>query len=501
MKKPAELFACLRVPEFPAQALLRLRADLKNRPCAVLEGEPPMQLVCSCNRAAYRTGVERSMTSVELDTFESVCALQRSKAEEYAARNILLECAAGFSPSIEDRSDDCSFVCVIDIAGTEKLYRPPSILGKTLLNRVRLLGFACSIAIASNFHAAVCLARNLDVGRLTVVSAGDESAALAPLPPSLLDLTEDQREVFSLWGIKSLGALAALPEKPLVARMGQEGNRLRKMAMGALPHLFAPIEPVFSLEEVIEFDFPVENLESLLFVTNTMLEQLIARAVNRAMALRTVTAVLSLESKGSHSRTVKPALPSNDRQLWIKLLHLDLESHPPDAAILTLRLRAEPGHTSKVQLGLFSPQLPDALRLDVTLARIRAIVGEDAVGSPVLSDTHRPDSPKLRPFQVELGSSSRVVRTFATVRQLRPPEEVWISFCEHRPASFSFRRERYDVACSYGPWLVGGEWWSASRWGFQQWDLIARSQSGETLYCCVARDLMDNRWQMVGLYD
>ena len=49
------------------------------------------------------------------------------------------------------------------------------------------------------------------------------------------------------------------------------------------------------------------------------------------------------------------------------------------------------GSTSKVQLGLFSPQLPEAARLEVTLARIRAIVGEDCVGRAVLQDTHAPE--------------------------------------------------------------------------------------------------------------
>ena len=46
---------------------------------------------------------------------------------------------------------------------------------------------------------------------------------------------------------------------------------------------------------------------------------------------------LTLEGGRTHSRTVRPALPTNDRQLWIKLLHLDLEAHPPQAARQFLR--------------------------------------------------------------------------------------------------------------------------------------------------------------------
>jgi len=444
------------------------------------------------------------MTRVELDTFPSVTALARSLAEQAATKTALLQCAGAFSPSVEDVSDCGTFRCVVDIAGTEKLHGPPATLGRALTERAKELGIASSVAIASNFHAAVCLARGMWAKkRVMVIPSGDESPALAPLPLSVLDLSEEQAETFSLWGIHTLGMLAALPEKALIARMGQEGKRLRQLASGTLPHLFVPIQPPFSLDEFIELDSPVELLESLLFVLGVMLEQLVLRAAARALALASVTATLSLEGGGSHSRTVRPALPGNDRHLWLKLLHLDLEAHPPNAAIISLTLTAVPGHVSKVQLGLFSPQLPDASRFDVTLARIRAIVGEESVGCPILKDSHRPDDFQMKPFVVPTGPSGtqNSNRSLTSMRQLRPAEDVSVTLRDQQPASFFFRQQRYDVERAYGPWLLGGEWWGNSRWGFQQWDLIARSHDGILLCCCLVRDLTQSRWQMAALYD
>ena len=52
MTKPVELYACLYVKEFPAQALLRLQPELHGKPCVVLEGEAPLQAVCSLNTKA-----------------------------------------------------------------------------------------------------------------------------------------------------------------------------------------------------------------------------------------------------------------------------------------------------------------------------------------------------------------------------------------------------------------------------------------------------------------
>ena len=506
--RPTELYACLLVREFPAQALLRLRPELRDQPCAVMEGKPSLETVCSLNAKARALGVEKGMTRVEMDIFPSVHILSRSAIEEEAASAALLECAGGFSPrveerEIEERSDNRAFICVIDIAGTEKLFGAPRMLANTLLERVRALGIDAQAAVNHNFEAAICLARGTRSRAPQIIAQGEESSALAPLPLSVLELSTDHAEIFSLWGIRTLGMLAELPEKELVSRLGQEGKRLRQLARGEMPHLFVPHEPAFALEERIELDSPVEILDSLLFVVGVMLEQLILRATARVLALTSVTITLSLDGSEPHTRTVRPALPSIDRQLWLKLIHLDLEAHPPQAAILSVTLTAEPGRTSKTQLGLFSPQLPEPVRLNVTLARIRKIVGENCVGRAVLLDTHHPDAFHITPFVVTPEASSSAVpqKTRAAIRQLRPPESTAVTLHGRRPASFYFRNARYTVEQAYGPWMASGEWWNPGLWSCEQWDLVARSDDGLLLCCVLTCDPADNCWRMTALYD
>ena len=508
MSKPAEIYACVHATEFPAQALLRLRPELREQPCVVMEGEPPLQQVCSLNRRARSLGLVRGMTQVEVDTFPGVTALRRSPSEEAAATAALLECAGGFSPRVEDRSEDGAFLAAIDIAGTTALFGPPETLAQNLLARVRELGIAASIAVSANLHTAVALARGIPAQTVKVIPAGEEGAMLAPLPLTVLDLSEDQAETFSLWGIRTLGMLGVLPEKELIARMGQAGKRLRQMALGELPHLFQPVEPAFTFTERMELDSPVEVLDALLFVVNLMLDQLIRRATARVLALASVGVTLTLEGGSTHSRSVRPALPTNDRQLWLKLLHLDLEAHPPQAVILAVALDAEPGSTSKVQLGLFAPQLPEPSRLDVTLARIRAIVGDENVGRAVLTDTHRPDGFRLDPFNLEPFSvrSTQPAEIPAAplrsaMRRMRPAEAVFVTVQSERPKAFVFRSRRYGVERAYGPWLTGGEWWNSTLWRCEQWDLVARAQDGAMLCCCLIRDVLREQWQMAGSYD
>lgn len=530
---PPELYACLFVREFPAQAMLRLRPHLRPQPVAILDGTPPRQTVCSSNTPARTLGVEPGLTRAELDVFPGVVGLPRSLAEESSARAALLQAAGRFSPRVECRTplpgsetmsdtpssasdmpeqmSDTSFSCVLDIAGTQKLFGPPQQLGQKLLRQVRSLGLHASLVVSANPHAALCLARTLPGSpasplvargggslpiKIVVIPPGQEARTLAPLPLSVLPLTPDHADTFARWGISTLGALAALPEKDLIARLGQQGRRLRQLALGHAPHLLVPADPPFTLEERIELDAPIELLDSLLFVLGVLLDQLIARAANQILALASVTVTLALEGGATHSRTVRPALPTTDRRLWLRLLHLDLQAHPPSAPILAVTLAAEPGSTSKIQQGLFTPQLPQPDRLDVTLARIRSVVGEARIGSPVLEDTHRPDSFHMKPFTLPATSSPvpgpvpqphnhpRLAR-----RRLRPPEPVAVTLRDRRPVAFVFRNQRYTVERAWGPWFFSGNWWGIHCWSIEKWDLVAHSdRDGSIISCAIARN-------------
>ncbi len=503
-----ECYACVCVKEFPAQALLRLRPELRASACVVMEGDPPLQQACSLNRLARSLGIMRGMTKVEVETFPQAKVLARSVNEEAATRAALLACAGGFSPRVEECSAAGLFLCAVDIAGTEKLFGPPQVLAHKLLDQLNSLGVTACIAISHNFHAALVAAKGLTARDpvhepVWVIPAGKEKEALAPLPLQVLDLSEEQMETFSLWGIRTLGALAALPEQELIARMGQPGKSLLQLACGERPHLFQAFEPGLALMERMELDAPVENLDTLLFIVNLLLDQLMVRSSARALALASVSVVLKLQGGAMHTRTVRPALPTTDRQVWLKLMHLDLEAHPPQTAIVAVALEAEPGTTAQVQLGLFSPQLPEPARLDVTMARIRALVGEQNVGRAVLEDTHRPDGFHIEPFHVPAAQAKGVAPACARpgLRRVNPAETVSVTFQNERPKTFFFRKKSYLIERAYGPWLSSGDWWNPTLWGCEQWDLVARAQDGATLCCCVMRDLLRNQWQMAGLYD
>ncbi len=502
-----KLYACLHAPEFPTQALLRLRPGLRGQPVAVLEGHAPLERVCAANPAARREGVIDGMTRVEAESFAGMVLLRRSLHEEAEAKAVLLGCAAKYTPSIEDASAGSAASCVLDLSGTEKLFGAPLALAEQLARELAGFGLRASIALSANFHTALAVARSGP--GITLIPPGEEQQALAPLLLSVLPLSPEQLETLSLWGIRTLGGVAALPERALIARMGQAGKRLRALARGEQPHLFQPAEPGLVLRESYEFDSPVSVLGSLLFVLAPMLEQLLQRARERALSLASLSVLLRLEGGGEHRRVVRPALPVDDRKLLLKLLQLDLDTHPPAAAVLSVELTAEPGKAGKVQLGLFSPPLPESSRLDVTLARLCALVGEACVGSPRLLDTHAPDSFVVRNFALALTpASTHQTQGAPAVRRVRPPLPLAVRVSGAEPDGFWFEASQYKVIAATGPWRESGSWWSEAVWSREQWELIAKitappshGKSKQQLCCLIAHDLLRHQWVLEAIYD
>jgi protein ImuB len=513
-----EIYLCIFVREFPAQARLRMREDLRSMPVAILDGEAPFQQVCSLNRQAGQLGVAAGMSRAEMDCFPFVTLLPRSAAEEQSTRTALLECAGNYSPRIEEIVGEDAFCCVLDISGTEKLFGNPESLAIRLRHTLEAIGMRAYYAVSANFHTAVFLARGASRDKvLVVVPDGGERQALASLPLSVLDISQDYAETFADWGITTLGTLAILPERDTISRLGQEGKRLRSLARGEAAHLFQPIDPVCEIQEQVELDSPVELLDSLLFVVGTILEQLLARARERILSLAVVIAELGLEGGEVHIRVVRPALPTNDKYVWLKLLHLDLIAHPPPVPVLSVKLKVESGAVGKVQLGLFSPQLPEPGRLDITLARIKAIVGEERLGTIELKDTHEPDAFRLKEFSViKAGTAewSGPQLPAAAMRRLRPPETIAVTLRNKCPHIFYFRGVGYRAERSYGPWRASGGWWSDGRWSLEVWDVVARMRDtgpvgittpefrGEVLLCCcITQDVLRDHWQIEALFD
>jgi len=223
---------------------------------------------------------------------------------------------------------------------------------------------------------------------------------------------------------------------------------------------------------------------------------------SKARAIASLRVVLSLDGGKLHERIVRPALPLQDRPTLLKLLQLDLETHPPNAAIVSLELHAQSAAPYRAQHGLFLPQSPEPGRLEVTLARLRKLVGEQRVGSPELTDDHRPNAFRMIPFAPPppARSEKQSLSVPTALRASRPPQAVGVVLTGDAPARVFWDGQKYIVREIAGPWRVSGQWWSEANWCREEWDVRLRTETSERV-CRIAFDPRSRCWYVQGTYD
>ncbi len=507
------MFTCIHAPDFAAQSALRLRPQMLEHAVAILDGEPPQETVFAVNLHARNRGVRHGMSRLQAESFNRLHMLRRSREQEASAIAALQECAAAFSPRIETvefyYSSEPGGTVVMDIRGTSSLFGTPHQLASSACSKAVACGLHVQAAVSANFHAAVCAARGFS--GITILPVGGEADSLGPLPLSILDLSPEIAETLRSWGIHSCSALAALSERDLIARLGQQGQRLRALARGEHPHLLVPIEADFGSElvESLELDHSVEQLEPLQFLFARMIDQLLVRVMSRSLCIAALDIQLSLEATGhkqasTHMRAIRPALPTQDARMLLKLVQLDLETHPPQAAVVRIRMQAEAARPQVAQHGLFLPQAPEPGRLEILLARLRKLLGPNRVGAPQLLDTNRFESFRMAAFeppsprQSSVSDAAYVAPT--ALRVCRPPLAIGVTLRDREPIAVFVDGQRYGVVIRAGPWRRSGQWWSLDEWSREEWDVVL-ADANTSLIGRIAQDPASNCWYMQGIYD
>jgi protein ImuB len=403
------------------------------------------------------------------------------------AHAALLECAGVFSPRIENTSVG---TVVFDVEGLERLFGSYSEIAVKVSEQVIARGLMANIAVASNADAAMCAARGFP--GITVLNRGTEAKRLADLSLAVLDPSSETLETLDRWGVRTLGAFAKLPAIQVSERLGHEGVQLHKRACGMGSRPLVPyVDPVKFLQAV-DLDYELTTIEPLAFILSRMLEQICSRL--RARNLATHEIHLSLEH---HSRILNLPIPVRNPKLLMKLLILDLEAHPPGAPIQRICVEAIPAKPRVVQNGLFVPLSPEPEKLELTLARLSAVVGEENVGSAEILDTHRPDAFRVKKFGINTGSNPCNPRNpRLNIRLFRPPLEATVQSRNQVPIWIAFHGVHGSIETASGPWRTSGDWWRPDTWDREEWDI----EVVDALYR-IYYDVHTDRWFAQGVYD
>lgn len=392
----------------------------------------------------------------------------------------LAEIAADFSPSFEHTAPD---TVVFRIDGLQRLHGSPHQIADAIAQRA---GAGINIAVAPTADAAILAAHNFP----GVTVAPD----LSELDISSLPLTAEMAQVFESWGIDTLEQLAQLPENGLAERFGPHGVYLQQLARGAIHRPLKIFQPETTYEDRIELDHPVSLLEPLLFLIARILNDQCARLLSNAMAASEVVIHLELENRTEHARTLHLPVPMREPKSLLKLLQMDLEAHPPQAPTLALSLTLRPVHPRTVQTGIFLPVTPAPDKLELTLARIRGIVGQQNVGIPELLNTHHPHPYRLMQAQPSITRHPSPATSHEGFRYFRPPLPATVDLSHSHPIRISAPGIHGKILNAAGPWRTSGDWWASTAWNRDEWDIALANGSLYRIYS-------DPHWFIEGSYD
>jgi protein ImuB len=521
-------FACIHIPDFMVQSVVRAEPASRERALALISGKPPLWSVVAANAAALQAGVQLGMTKSQAVEFCVVEIRHRSEVQEKAAHAALLDVGWSVSPRVEDTAPD---TIVLDLEGLSSLFGADENIARALSERSFRVGVLSHVAIASNIEAAILAARGF--AGITIVPTGEESARLGSLPIRTFAAEREVLQTLERWGVDCLRELAVLPVLQLSERLGQPGVRLHELARGARIRSLVLAQTNLSFEEEMELEDSVEELEPLSFLLGRLLDQLCARLEARALAVRTIHIRFELEPsfekdvqalKDESRKKTAPkeyvkvlTLPvaMRDSKVLLKLVRLLLQGDPPKSPIQKIVIAADTAPPRVVQSGLFVPRGPDPEKLELTIARLAKLVGESNVGVAELLDTHRAENfrmarwadgvnslrikiiqnRKKHPASNAVDESHKARRVASGFRVIRPAMTASVDVGAERPVHISFGGMQGDVVAASGPWRSSGEWWQEDGWDHDEWDLaIDFSVTGGL------REKNASSWPQYGVY-
>jgi protein ImuB len=489
--------ACIDLPAFPLQLLLRLHPEWHEHPAVVVDADKPQGIILWVNERARAFRILPGMRyAAGLALAGKLRAAEVPSSEIERATAALTRRLRYFTPHVEPASHEPG-VFWLDASGLERLYeslRKWAGLIRAELKRDRL---DATVVVGFNRFGTYALSK-AKRGVIVLRNAGDERAATRRVPLDRLTIEPSARDALSQLGVRTVGAFADLPPEGIERRFGYEANRFYRLASGSLRVPLQPEPPMPPALQRLFLDHPEADVQRLMVGVERMLDPLLRELQRRGQMLTEIRVGFRFESRpGDHVETVRPAAPTSDAQQLTELIRLRLESlrKLPDGAVEILLLaKGTPATTEQRELFVEQPKR-DMAAANRALARVRAELGETSVVRAQLREGHLPEGSftwdkleTLQPAEPSAVESRRLVRRLHTrpiPLPYRPRQE---------PDGWILRGlDQGPVVRVLGPYVVAGGWW---RRPVHREYHFAETQKGELLW--VYYDRTRRRWYLHG---
>jgi protein ImuB len=422
-----------------------------------IEG-PHGPVIHAANRAARLAGI---MAGARVVDMRAICPDLRVEyadvqGDRQALERLMLWSRRWCPWTVVDGADGL----ILDTTGSDHLMGGEAAMLEEMEVQLSLLGLSARLAVAPTWGAAWALAR---YGAVRAICMGGLAAQLTPLPVAGLRLDGDTRLLLQRLGLKTIGALAAVPRLSLARRFVRSPlptNPLLRLdqAMGALAEPVASVEAQPRMRAEARLAEPIQDPTHYL---PSLCESLCAQLARAGLGCRKL--LLTVYRTDGEVSTVDLVIASGSRDAHH--LHglfkgkLDRINPGFGFDLITLDARmVEPLGTVQTRL---DGAAEEDMHLPQLIDRLAARFGARAVRRPTLEASHMPERAESWGSAATKTPAPPTLTKERPIRLLTSPEEIRVLYAvpEGPLAQFIWRRQTHRVVRYEGPERIAPEWW------------------------------------------
>ena len=515
--------ACIDLPAFPLQLLLRKHPDWREYPAAVVEADTPQGTILWINEKARAAGISTGMryaAGLSLAGDLRAAVVAENEIDDEIAQ--LAELLRRFTPFVEPGQDEPG-VFWLDAKGLLRLFGSLSEWASSLHAELVRAGFVASLAVGFDRFAVYATAKGRwgphkgdtplfrdkavsgelckKKGSVPFVRIFDdvatECAAAREVRLDRLALPTAARDMLLKLGVTTVGQFVDLPLDGVGVRFGPEVRRLHRWASGALTQPLIPLHPDVPAMRRLILDNPELDASRIVARIEEAIGPMLDEIAAKGRALAELQLAFRFERLGDHLESIQPAVPTLVPKILLELIRLRLQAvrQLPDGVMEIILVARETPAVEK-QRELFAVKKRRDLEAGArALARVKAALGDDAVVRAEPRDAHLPEArfvwapmtalPEASPRPVD---EPRLIRRLYTTPVPLPPRE------RHEPDGWLLRGlAQGPVVKVNGPYAVSGWWWKKP---IEREYHFAETKTGQNLW--VFYDRGKSRWFLQG---
>ena len=354
--------------------------------------------------------------------------------------------ASRWSPLVEVDGDGLR----LDVSGVAHLFGGEDALVRDIERRFARIGLTARVAIAPTAAAAWAFSH----------FGGDQ---LAPLHVSALRVDPDTVRTLERLGLKTIGALLAVPRLALARRFRGAEDVVDALdrALGRKPEPLtaAPADP--PPRALVRLEEPATHPEAGTQALERLIPDLVRQLQERHLGARRLSLTGYRVDGSTAAASVATTIASRDARHLARLLADKVAALDPEFGFDAFALTADWTEDLSAAQESLVDEPSGARELARLIDRLTVKLGPHRVRRPQPQESHLPECAIAWISALSKGEAIELPPVRRPQRLLDRPEAIDVIYAtpEGMPRRFVWRRAVHDIARAEGPERIAPEWW------------------------------------------